>query len=55
MMSRAINYTSLQYLQSLLTDPMGHKREIIDLEVKNKWLVATLGQGTYFSVKNNET
>jgi len=47
-MEETIKSTAVEHLKSLL----GDKVEIIDLIVKNGWLVATLKHGTTFSVKN---
>jgi len=46
----AINSNALEYLNSLLDPHM----KIIDLEVRNRWLRATLSSGVYFSVKNSD-
>lgn len=48
MQNKTINYDSLSYLKSLLHPDV----RIIDLEVHNKWLVATLSSGIRFRVKN---
>jgi len=44
----SINSDALAYLKCLI----GPKAEIINLEVRNKWLVALLGSGVYFWVLN---
>lgn len=46
----AINSNALRYLKSLI-DP---NNEIIDLEVRNRYLKATLISGVYFSIKNED-
>ena len=44
----SINSNALEYLKSFLLPT----NKIIDLEVRNKWLVATLSSGVYFWVLN---
>lgn len=43
-----INYESLSKLQGFLHPDV----KIVDIEVKGKWLTATLSSGVIFSVKN---
>ena len=50
-MEKAIDYDALKYLKSLI----GSKAKITNVEVRGKWLRATLESGTFFSVKNNLT
>lgn len=49
MKSSAVNYQSLTYLKSII----GVQVEILDLVVKNKWLIASLSSGVNFKVLNH--
>jgi len=46
--SKVINYDALSYLKLFLSPDV----KIVDLQVYNKWLRATLSSGIFFSVKN---
>ena len=48
MKSKTIKSTALEVLKSMISPQV----KITDLEVRNKWLRATLSSGITFSVKN---
>lgn len=48
-MSDAMNYNSYKYLQAIISPQV----DIIDVEVRGKWIVATLSSGVHFMVINN--
>ncbi len=45
---KTINEKSYKFLKSLI----GDKVEIVDIEVRGKWLRASLSSGVYFSIIN---
>lgn len=47
---KAINSNALQYLKSLIDS----SNKILNLQVRNKYLTATLSSGVFFSVKNTD-
>lgn len=49
--NNVVNSNAYAYLKSLLSPRIN----IIDIEVRGKWLRASLSSGIYFSVKNQDT